>query len=33
VQEIFDVALLPGARFPEIAEAAGPIVAASFALP
>jgi uncharacterized protein (TIGR03032 family) len=33
VQEIFDVALLPGARFPEIAEATGATVASSFVLP
>jgi uncharacterized protein (TIGR03032 family) len=33
VQEIFDLAVLPGVRFPEIAEAAGPTVASSFALP
>jgi uncharacterized protein (TIGR03032 family) len=33
VQEIFDVALLPGARFPEIAEATGETVAVSFVLP
>jgi uncharacterized protein (TIGR03032 family) len=33
VQEIFDVALLPGVRFPEIAEASGQLVASSFALP
>jgi uncharacterized protein (TIGR03032 family) len=33
VQEIFDVAVLPGVRFPEIAEAAGPTVASSFVLP
>jgi uncharacterized protein (TIGR03032 family) len=33
VQEIFDVALLPGARFPEIAEATGETVGKSFVLP
>jgi uncharacterized protein (TIGR03032 family) len=33
VQEIFDVAVLPGVRFPEIAEATGPTTARSFALP
>jgi len=33
VQEIFDVGLLAGVRFPEIAEATSPIVASSFALP
>jgi uncharacterized protein (TIGR03032 family) len=33
VQEIFDVAVLPGVRFPEIAEADGPTVASSFVLP
>lgn len=33
VQEIFDVALLPGARFPEIAEPAGETTAQSYALP
>jgi uncharacterized protein (TIGR03032 family) len=33
VQEIFDVALLPGVRFPEIAEATGATVASSFVLP
>jgi uncharacterized protein (TIGR03032 family) len=33
VQEIFDVAVLPGIRFPEIAEASGETVAASFVLP
>jgi uncharacterized protein (TIGR03032 family) len=33
VQEIFDLAVLPRVRFPEIAEAAGPTVASSFALP
>jgi uncharacterized protein (TIGR03032 family) len=33
VQEIFDVALLPGVRFPEIAELTGATVASSFALP
>jgi uncharacterized protein (TIGR03032 family) len=33
VQEIFDVALLPGARFPELAEATGETTAASFVLP
>jgi uncharacterized protein (TIGR03032 family) len=33
VQEIFDVAVLPGVRFPEIAEAAGPTVSSSFVLP
>jgi uncharacterized protein (TIGR03032 family) len=33
VQEIFDVAVLPGVRFPEIAEPAGPTVESSFVLP
>lgn len=33
VQEIFDVAVLPGARWPEIAPAAGPPTTTSFALP
>jgi uncharacterized protein (TIGR03032 family) len=33
VQEIFDVAVLPGIRFPEIAEASGETVASSFVLP
>jgi len=33
VQEIFDVAVLPGVRFPEIAEASGDTVASSFVLP
>jgi uncharacterized protein (TIGR03032 family) len=33
VQEIFDVALLPGVRFPEIAETGSTAVASSFALP
>jgi uncharacterized protein (TIGR03032 family) len=33
VQEIFDVAVLPGARFPEIAEATGLTTARSYALP
>lgn len=33
VQEIFDVAVLPGARFPEIAEASGTTTARSYALP
>ncbi len=33
VQEIFDVAVLPGVRFPEIAEADGPMVGSSFMLP
>jgi uncharacterized protein (TIGR03032 family) len=33
VQEIFDVALLPGVRFPEIAEATGDAISLSFALP
>ena len=33
VQEIFDVAVLPGVRFPEIAEAADLTTARSFALP
>ena len=33
VQEIFDVALLPAARFPEIAEAAGPVTDHTYVLP
>jgi uncharacterized protein (TIGR03032 family) len=33
VQEIFDVAVLPGVRFPEIAEPTGPTVESSFVLP
>ena len=33
VQEIFDVAVLPGQRFPEIAEPAGAVTAHSYALP
>jgi uncharacterized protein (TIGR03032 family) len=33
VQEIFDVALLPGARFPEIAEPGSTAVSTSFVLP
>jgi uncharacterized protein (TIGR03032 family) len=33
VQEVFDVALLPGTRFPEIAEADSSAVAASYVLP
>ena len=33
VQEIFDVAVLPGVRFPEIAEASDLTTARSFALP
>jgi uncharacterized protein (TIGR03032 family) len=33
VQEVFDVALLAGKRYPEIAEAASTVVASSFALP
>ena len=33
VQEIFDVAILPGVRFPEIAEATGATTATSYALP
>ena len=33
VQEIFDVALLPGARFPELAEASDATTAQSYALP
>jgi uncharacterized protein (TIGR03032 family) len=33
VQEVFDVALLPGARWPEIAEPASSAVALSFELP
>jgi uncharacterized protein (TIGR03032 family) len=33
VQEIFDVALLPGTRNPEIGEADGAAVARSFVLP
>jgi uncharacterized protein (TIGR03032 family) len=33
VQEIFDVALLPGARHPEIAEPSGTTTARSYALP
>jgi hypothetical protein len=33
VQEVFDVALLPGARHPEIAKAASPEVARSCVLP
>jgi len=33
VQEIFDVVLLPGVRFPEIAEPGSTAVSTSFALP
>ena len=33
VQEIFDVAVLPGTRFPEVAEASGATTAQSYALP
>ncbi len=33
VQEVFDVALLPGVRFPEIAEPDSAVVAASFHVP
>jgi uncharacterized protein (TIGR03032 family) len=33
VQEVFDVAFLPGKRFPEIAEPQSPAVASSFELP
>ena len=33
VQEVFDVALLPGKRYPEIAEPRSPAVATSFVLP
>ncbi|MFL5843366.1 MAG: TIGR03032 family protein [Solirubrobacteraceae bacterium] len=33
VQEIFDVALLAGCRYPEIADPAGPVVAQSYVLP
>lgn len=33
VQEVFDVALLAGARFPEIAEPGSTAVSTSFALP
>lgn len=33
VQEVFDVALLPGSRFPEIADPASPAVAHTFHLP
>ncbi len=33
VQELFDVALLPGARFPEIAEPSSTAAASSFVLP
>ena len=33
VQEIFDVALLPGKRFPEIAEPTGPITDHTYVLP
>jgi uncharacterized protein (TIGR03032 family) len=33
VQEIFDVAFVPGARYPEIADAASSAVAQAFALP
>jgi len=33
VQEIFDVALIPGARYPELAEADGRTTAVSYALP
>jgi hypothetical protein len=33
VQEVFDVALLPGKRYPEIAEPGSPAVATSFVLP
>ena len=33
VQEVFDVAFLPGARFPEIAEPHGDTTAFSYVLP
>jgi uncharacterized protein (TIGR03032 family) len=33
VQEVFDVAWLPGARYPEIAEIGGTVTAGTFALP
>ena len=33
VQEIFDVALLPGARFPEIAEPVGSVTDHTYVLP